>query len=103
MARTVGQVGRGDSEEEAAGLRPLGLPRPVGVATDEFGLPAVVTLAGRRRALPVEQVEEVWRIAEEWWREVPLGRTYYRVIVGGGRPLTLFHNDLVGDWYEQRY
>ena len=56
-------------------------------------------------------MDEAWRITEEWWRETPLGRTYYRVIVDGGSPITIFHDDLTtaagtgldGDWYEQRY
>ncbi len=103
----------------ADGLRALGLPRPVRVQVDGAGLPSMVTLGGPpgrplggegAPGLAVEQVDEVWRIAEEWWRETPLGRTYYRVIVDGGRPLTLFHDDLVpagaeldAGWYEQRY
>lgn len=97
------------NEQRADGLRPLGLPRPVRVQTDEAGLPSVVTLTGQGgTSLAVEQVDEAWRIAEEWWRETPLGRTYYRVIVDGGRPLTLFHDDLAASaslpgWYEQRY
>ncbi len=78
--------------------------------TDEAGLPSVVTLGGQGGGarFAVEQVDEAWRIAEEWWREAPLGRTYYRVIVDGGRPITLFHDDLaartgLAGWYEQRY
>jgi hypothetical protein len=92
-----------------APLRPLGLPRPAQVRTDDHGLPVEVTRTTRRGggvSLHVEEVEEVWHIAEEWWREAPIGRTYYRVIVDGGRPLTLFHDTQTsgGDgWYEQRY
>ena len=95
-----------------AGLRPLGLPRPARVEVDAHDLPSRVTLgaAGREgHALEVEQVDEVWRIAEEWWRETPIGRTYYRVIVDGGRALTLFRDELLLDgggasmWFEQQY
>ena len=114
-----------DRHPHTDGLRPIGLPRAVRVQTDEAGLPSAVTLGGRGGArLAVERVEEAWRIAEEWWREAPLRRTYYRVIVEGGRPVTLFHDDLAagtagsdagaagsgigaaglaGGWYEQRY
>ena len=118
----------------APGLRPLGLPRPLRVRTDAHGEPAELTLpprgpggrhgGGRGRTLAVERVEEVWRIVEEWWREAPLARTYYRVVVDGGRSLTLFHDDDCHDdglhdddchddgchddghgegWYEQQY
>ena len=99
-----------------AGLRPLGLPRPAHVEVGSNGLPARVALgsgargargassargaSGARGAsvagawLEVEQVEEVWRIGEAWWRETPIGRTYYRVIVDGGRTVTLFRDEL---------
>ena len=109
MTRRVAQGKGRKSEGKDAGLRPFGLPQPVQVRTDDLGLPVEVTGSARRgvrRPLTVERVEEVWRIAEEWWREEPICRTYYRVIVDGGRPLTLLHDDLVRPhegWYEQRY
>ena len=101
----------------AHGLRPLGLPRPVRVQSDEHGLPSKVALDpsnSHARSFAVERVEEVWRIAEEWWREATIGRTYYRIVIDGGRSLTLFHDtepfhDMEqggGEgqgWYEQRY
>jgi hypothetical protein len=97
------------------------MPRPVRVQSDEHGLPSKVALDpsnSRAPSFAVERVEEVWRIAEEWWRETPIGRTYYRVVIDGGRSLTLFHDtgqphDTEGpgqedgqggrQWYEQRY
>jgi hypothetical protein len=83
-------------------LRPLGLPRSVEVRVDAGGLPAAVA---RRRGewRRVEQVDDVWRVAEEWWRETPQERTYVRLILEGGRPLTLFHDGLSGAWYQQQY
>lgn len=88
-------------------LRPIGLPRPVEVRVDAGGLPMTLSRTnarGRRGdAVPVEQVEEVWRVAEAWWREAPQARTYYRVILAGGRPLTLFHDDERSGWFEQPY
>ena len=91
----------------AASLRPIGMPRGLEVRVDVDGLP--VTLArtdarGHRAAeAHVERVEDVWRVAEAWWREAPQARTYYRVILDGGRPLTLFHDDVTGAWAEQPY
>lgn len=90
-------------------LSPLGLPRPVEVRLGADGEPRSLR-RWRRRAAPgsllaIRRVEEVWRIAEEWWREAPLARTYYRVLVEGGAAFTLFHDDAQppGDgWYEQR-
>lgn len=93
----------------AYGLRPLGLPSPASVELDRHGLPARVTLDSSRRhagTLEVEDVQEVWRIAEEWWREAPIRRTYCRLAVDSGRTITLFHDDTAtpeAGWYEQRY
>ena len=94
-----------------AGLRPLGLPRPIPVRIDESRLPAAIGHLARGRTAPsvwqpVVQVEEVWRIAEEWWRTDPLHRTYVRVLLDAGRVLTLFHDDTqppAEGWYEQPY
>lgn len=107
----------------SAALRALGLPLPIRVRTDEAGLP-VELLVPRRGAAPlvqqstaarryaVEAIEEVWRVAEEWWRERPVGRTYVRLLVDGGRPLTVYRDEAGllspdGDgqpaWYLQRY
>ena len=86
------------------GLRPLGLPRPLVVAVDASGWPRTVTR--QARVCAVTEVEDVWRVAEAWWREAPLGRTYVRVLLEGGVLLTLFHDDAraPGDgWHEQRY
>jgi hypothetical protein len=114
----------------SAALRALGLPLPIRVRADEAGRPLEL-LVPRRGAAPlalqpattdarhhdirrlaVEAIEEVWRVAEEWWRERPVGRTYIRLLVDGGRPLTIYRDEAGllspdGDgqpaWYLQRY
>jgi hypothetical protein len=107
-------------------LRALGLPVPIRVRTDEDGLPLEL-LVPRRGARPlapqthrrspartsdarrhaVEAIEELWRVAEEWWRERPIRRTYVRLLVDGGRPLTIYRDEVGIDgrpaWYLQRY
>jgi len=51
----------------------------------------------------VERVEDRWRIDDEWWREEPVCRLYYKLLLEGGGHITVFR-DLTGDrWYEQRY
>jgi hypothetical protein len=96
-----------------ANLRPLGLPRPARVRVDAHALPAQVALgrarpgAGDAAFRAVVQVDEAWRIAEEWWRPSPSGegmaRTYYRVILDDGRAVTLYRDDEDGQWYAQSY
>lgn len=88
-------------------LRPIGLPRALVVREDTDGMPLAVTrtdVRGRKGVeARVESVEDQWRLAEAWWREVPQRRTYYRVVLEGGRPFTLYRDDVTGAWYEQPY
>ncbi len=72
--------------------------------------------AGRRpssgQISEVIDISEVWRIAEEWWRDTPIRRTYFRLVLDDGRPLTIFRDERAasesgvgapGAWFEQRY
>ena len=97
------------------GLRPINRPRGLVVQTDNRSRPQAVTLGqdrpsrrqpnGRGQSQPhqVETIDEVWRIVDEWWRVNPIARTYYRVNLDDGRPLTLFHDEIADTWFEQRY
>lgn len=95
------------NKRSSTSLRPIGLPRPVAVRVDGGGLPLAVirtdTHDRRGAEAPVEHIEEAWRVAEAWWRELSQARTYYRVILAGGRPLTLFRDHDSGVWFEQPY
>ena len=90
------------------GLRPLrflNLPQPVQVEAGAQGQPCRVALRGRWQ--PVEGVRDVWRIDDEWWREQPIHRVYYEIILNEGVITTVFQDlasrDLAGgEWYEQR-
>ncbi len=71
--------------------------------------------AGRRheaRWIGVLDISEIWRVGEDWWRERPIRRTYFRLVVQDGRTVTVFHDELAatltpseaeGAWFEQRY
>lgn len=100
-------MSQGGGVTQSTSLRPVGLPRPLVVRVDADGLPQAVTRSGvrghRGAEERVEQIEEVWRVAESWWREAPQARTYYRAIMEGGRPLTFFRDDASGGWSEQAY
>ena len=77
-------------------LRTINTPRRVEVELGVAGLPVMV----ERRA--VESVGEIWRIDDEWWREHPIARMYYALILDDGTLLTVYH-DLASDtWFEQR-
>jgi len=80
-------------------LRPLDRPVPVEVRSHpDTGAPHLVM--DRRAPRRVEQVVESWRIDDEWWR-APISRRYHRVILAGGRPMTLFQDLVEGKWYRQ--
>ena len=92
------------------GLRPINRPRGLVVQTDDYARPQLVTFtqgrpngSSRGVAHQVETIDEVWRIVDEWWRVSPIARTYYRVNLDDGRPLTLFHDEIANTWFEQRY
>ncbi|PZC50349.1 MAG: hypothetical protein DK306_000077 [Chloroflexi bacterium] len=101
----------------ASGLRPLGQPRALQVARDASGLPAQVRFPGGA-TVAVSAIDQIWRIAEEWWRERPLMRTYYQLRLEDGRRLTCFYDEtlaqpngpsadagsaLGGAWFAQAY
>ena len=68
---------------------------------DESGEPVALLVSGQR--IGVESVLERWRIEDEWWRERPVSRMYYRVILEDGRVVDLYRALLSGRWYRQSY
>ena len=82
-------------------LRPLNQPRPIQVETDESGEPQAVVL-GRER-LAVAAVQDRWRIDDEWWRQWPVSRMYFSLLLEDGRVVTVYQ-DLIGlRWARQAY
>jgi len=82
-------------------VRPLNRPRPLRVEADGDGGPTAVWLAGRRCA--VEAVPERWRIDDEWWRQRPVSRVYYRLVLADGRVVTVYRDLVSGRWAKQTY
>jgi hypothetical protein len=85
-------------------LRPLNQAQPVRLQADPAnGAPTAVELRGRWHT--VARVEEVWRLDDGWWRPHPVQRTYFRLALDDGRPLTLYRDQAEGEggWWLQRY
>lgn len=82
-------------------LRPLNRPRRVIVETGNDGAPTGIRLANN--CFLVESVIEAWRIDDEWWRERPVSRMYYRVALEDGRVVDLYRALGSGRWYRQSY
>ena len=108
----------------AGALRPLNLPEPIQVEEDSgwplvlqhgtaldplasaqqqpprFAAPRAAVALGATR---IASVEDVWRVEEEWWRSTSISRTYFEVLLEGGRRVSIFHDHASGGWYLQRY
>jgi hypothetical protein len=71
------------------------------VEADSEGRPVAVTLSGRR--LGVAEVQDTWRIDDEWWRERPVSRVYYELALEDGRRVTLYRDLLQESWWHQHF
>jgi len=102
-------------------FRPLNLPVPIEVAEDRAERPVSVALpptisnrsAGFRwptqesrsptlAALAVTSINDIWQVDDEWWRERPISRRYYQITTQSDSRLTVFQDDLNGNWYWQK-
>ncbi len=79
-------------------LRPLNLPRSVGVELNEDDLPVAVTSDGKEKK--VEEIGETWRIDDEWWRD-PIARRYVEVMLVGGGHVVVYEDLVGGGWFMQ--
>ena len=49
----------------------------------------------------VLEVQDIWRIEDEWWRKTPIVRLYYQVATEDGRRIIIFRDLVDGVWYRQ--
>jgi hypothetical protein len=80
-------------------VRPLNRPRPLQVEASEDGRPIAVYLSGRRYG--VEAVLDTWRIDDEWWRQRPVSRVYFSLLLEDGRMVTVYRDLVNGQWLRQ--
>ena len=87
-------------------LRAVNEPQLVTVEIDEFGVPKAVKKRLRlsdgreENATVVESVLEMWRIDDEWWRQL-ISRRYFAVLLEGGGRVVLFEDLVTGEWFMQ--
>jgi hypothetical protein len=81
-------------------LRSLNQPREIRVRTTKRGFPVEIR-TGRSRQR-IQEIQDIWRIDDEWWRE-PVCRRYYRVLLGNGHLCTVYEDQMVDRWYMQGY
>ncbi len=85
-------------------LRALNVPVKVTVRTDEQGLPTVVAedgAVGEDDGRAIEEILEIWRVDDEWWRQ-PIARRYVDVVLVGGGHVILFEDLITHEWFMQR-
>ena len=79
-------------------LRPLNAPRPIRVEVDANGQPHVIWRPTEHGVL---RIQDLWRIDDEWWREHPISRLYYTLLLDDGSLLVIYHDLLTDAWFEQ--
>lgn len=82
--------------------RPLSTPIPIWVRADAMGRPLAVRKSRWPGFRSVARVQDCWRIDDEWWRDRPISRLYYTVVLDGDILLTLYHDLHSSAWFEQR-
>jgi len=70
------------------------------VEEDTAGLPVAVRM---KRRQTIATIEDRWRLDDEWWRDTPVSRLYYNVLLASGQRLVLYKDLVTGEWYEQEY
>jgi hypothetical protein len=83
-------------------LRPLNAPMPLRVQMDEHGHIVSIWRQGRLTPRSIASIQDRWRIDDEWWREHPVSRMYYAVVLDDGTLLTMYQDLLANVWFEQR-
>ena len=77
-------------------LTPLGRVAAVAVAEVQ-NVPRAV------ESHSVRKVVDLWEVDTEWWMPEPARRRYWRLVVDGGKLLTVYRDLATGEWYQQGY
>jgi hypothetical protein len=95
MVQDTGKTLRADT------YRPVNIPEPVDVEeASSFSLPLAVRVP-RRQA--VVNIEDRWRIDDEWWRQEPISRLYFEVTLASGQKQVIYKDLIKNCWYRQNY
>ena len=95
MVQDTGKTLRADT------YRSVNTPEPVDLEeASSFSLPLAVR-APRRQA--VVNIEDRWRIDDEWWRQEPISRLYFEVTLDSGQRIVLYKDLVNGGWFRQAY
>jgi hypothetical protein len=82
-------------------LRALNTPRAITVKVAEDGAPSSIVFG--KREVSVSAQLESWLVEDEWWRDKPIARRYWRVTLDDGRTTDIYHDLAGGGWFRQSY
>jgi hypothetical protein len=80
---------------DSRAARRLNEPRPARVEAVE-GVP--VAVGGVR----VASVREEWLVADRWWTEEPVRRSYFDLVLETGENVAVFYDEERGGWFRQK-
>lgn len=83
-------------------VRALNVPARLTVQADTEGQPLTVRRADWPSPRDVTCIQDCWRIDDEWWREQPISRLYFFILLEPDTLLTLYHDLISDSWFEQR-
>ncbi len=78
---------------------PILMPRLIDVKSDSEGTPHALSF--RAKWCAVASLIDGWEVEDEWWREEPIRRTYFRVSLANGGYKRLFYDRTKERWYTQ--
>lgn len=82
-------------------IRQLNEPSPLKVSSDAQHHPLAVHVAGNQKA--VSRVADTWIVEDEWWRDPPIDRQYFKIVLDDGQIITMFRDRHANTWFEQDY
>ena len=80
----------------------MNAPAPLQVQMDDKGRIISIWRQGRLTPRTIAAIQDRWRIDDEWWREHAIARMYYEVVLDDGTMLTMYHDLIRDEWFEQR-
>ena len=84
----------------AGAIRPLNQPETIQIRVGPSGKPHAVKINGQW--MKVTRLADSWLIKDEWWREKPVSRLYFKGFLENGSEVTVFKDLLNEKWYSQR-
>ena len=82
-------------------IRRLKSPGAIEVESDATGMPLRLRLGAQWQ--DVTLARRPWRIDQHWWRADAIRRTYYRLELENGPPMTVYYDEVAQTWSRQEY